>query len=247
MTTQELEQIESPPPATNPLQMLDRMLVNGAPPETLERMMGLYERWQAAQAKREFDIAMAAAKAELPVIIKSAEVDFTSSKGRTNYKYETLSAIARAVDPVLAKYGLSYRFRPSSPPDGPISVTCILTHREGHAEETTLSAARDESGNKNSIQAVGSTVVYLQRYTLKAALGLAAAADDDARGASAESSPPISPEDAENIRDMLRAAKCPEASFLRWARAPSIAEIPAAHYDACVEAIKQYKPTKKAS
>lgn len=65
-----------------------------------------------------------------------------------------------------------------------VTVTCIISHRDGHFEENTLSAGRDESGNKNSIQAVGSTLTYLQRMTLKASLGLAASDDDD--GASAD-------------------------------------------------------------
>ena len=49
-------------------------------------------------------------------------------------------------------------------------MTCVVSHRLGHSEENTLTAGRDESGNKNNIQAVGSTITYLQRYTLKAAL-----------------------------------------------------------------------------
>jgi hypothetical protein len=44
-----------------------------------------------------------------------------------------------------------------------------------------LRAGADQSGAKNSIQAIGSTISYLQRYTLKAALGLAAANDDDGK------------------------------------------------------------------
>jgi hypothetical protein len=128
---------------------------------------------------------MASAKAEIPVIRKNREVDFPSKSGgaRTNYRYEDLAEIARTVDPILARHGLSYRFRTSSPPNEPVTVICVIAHRSGHFEENTLSAGRDDSGNKNSIQAVGSTLTYLQRMTLKAALGLAAAEDDDARGA----------------------------------------------------------------
>jgi hypothetical protein len=54
----------------------------------------------------------------------------------------------------------------------------------GHSEEgAVLEGAPDTSGSKNSIQAVGSTVSYLERYTLLAATGLAAKdQDDDGRG-----------------------------------------------------------------
>jgi hypothetical protein len=148
------------------------------------------EKWQAVlnmqmqildrTAKAEFDNAMAEAKSKIPVINKNKRVNFTSAKGTTNYKHEDMAEIARTVDPILAENGLSYRYRSSI--DGTtVAITCIVSHRLGHSEETTLCAGRDETGNKNNIQAVGSTVTYLQRYTLKLALGLAASDDDDGK------------------------------------------------------------------
>src|SRR6185295_16714658 len=116
---------------------------------------------------------------------------------RTNYKYEGFSDIAEHVDPILAKYGLSYRHRPKQ--DAKVlTITCILAHRDGHSEETSLFASNDESGNKNSIQSVGSTATYLQRYTLKLALGLAAAKDDDGRKAGSDE-PTITEEQVANL------------------------------------------------
>ena len=83
----------------------------------------------------------------------------------------------------MAAHGLSYRFRTIQ--DGAIKVTCILSHKSGHSEENTLSGPADASGSKNAIQAIGSTLTYLQRYTLTQALGLAASDDDDGRSAEA--------------------------------------------------------------
>lgn len=152
--------------------------------ERLNALLDVKERWERNEARKAFDSAMAAAKAEIPVIVKDRTVDFTNKAGqRTYYQYEDLASIARAVDPILGKHGLSYRFRTTAVPNEPVTVTCIVAHRDGHAEENTLSAGRDDSGNKNSIQAIGSTITYLQRMTLKASLGLAAAADDDGRTA----------------------------------------------------------------
>ena len=171
-----------------PLSLLSQALSRGADMATLEKFMDLQERHERNQARKAFDAAIASAKAEIPVIRKNRTVDFTGKTGiRTNYVFEDLAEIARSVDPILSKHGLSYRFRTSSPPSEPVTVTCILSHRGGHSEENTLTAGRDDSGNKNSIQAIGSTITFLQRYTLKAALGLAAAADDD--GKSSESPP----------------------------------------------------------
>src|SRR5690606_8392781 len=117
-----------------------------------------------------FDAAIASAKAEIPAVAKNA-------KGHNNKAYANFAAYAAVVDPVLGKWGLSYRFRTEQ--TDRITVTCVLTHKDGHAEENSLSGPPDGSGSKNAIQAIGSTLTYLQRYTLVQALGLSAADDDD--------------------------------------------------------------------
>jgi hypothetical protein len=169
--------------AITPMAMIQIAVQQGADIDKLEKLMGLQERWEKNEARKAFDDAIASAKSEIPVVHKNKEVDFTSAKGRTNYRYEDLAEVARTVDPILAKHGLSYRFRTTSTPNEPVAVTCIISHRAGHREENTLHAARDDSGNKNGIQAIGSTLTYLQRMTLKASLGLSAATDDDGSGA----------------------------------------------------------------
>ena len=59
-----------------------------------------------------------------------------------------------------------------------------VTHIKGHSEDTTLSGPPDDSGRKNNIQQIASTVSYLERYTLFALLGLASQdMDDDGQGA----------------------------------------------------------------
>lgn len=165
------------------ISMIERVVMSAdADLDKLERMLAMKERMDAQNASRSYAAALSAARAEIPPIIKDATVDFTSNKGRTHYKHETLAGIAKQIDPVLSKHGLSYRFR-TDQGNGGVRVTCIVQHRDGHSEETSLSGAPDGSGSKNGFQAVGSAVTYLQRYTLKAALGLSAEVDDDAQGA----------------------------------------------------------------
>lgn len=166
-------------PAT-PMQMLQDALQRGAGIDVMERLLTLQERWEANQARKEFEAAMAALRPDLPTIAKNAEVDFTSTKGRTNYKYEDLGSVIAAIAPAMGKHGLSFRWKTEQPSVHSVKVTCILSHAGGHSERTDLTAVVDESGNKNSIQAIGSTVAYLQRYTLKAAVGIAASNDTDA-------------------------------------------------------------------
>lgn len=167
-------------PALTPLDLIVRAQDANASPEVLEKYLALYERWREGEAKRAYNNAIAAAQAEIPVIGKNREVDFQTQKGRTNYRYEDLAGVERIVKPVMTKHGLSYRWR-TKIENAAILVTCIVSHRDGHSEENMLVGPADTSGNKNPIQAIGSTQTYLQRYTLKAALGLATSEDTDGR------------------------------------------------------------------
>lgn len=205
-----------------PMEMLDRAVASGAGVETLERLMALQERWEKSQARKAFDDAMAAAKAEIPVISKNREVDFTSSKGRTHYKHEDLAEIARTVNPILSRHGLSYRFKTQSAPNEPIVVTCIVSHRLGYFEENTLTAGRDDSGNKNLIQQVGSTLTYLQRMTLKASLGLAASDDDDGQK-SEQKAGPISSEQVAKVLALIESTDTDIAKFCEYNSIESVA------------------------
>lgn len=174
--------------ATTPMDMLRIVIEQGADIAKIEKLMELQERFERNEARKAFDAAISAAKAKIKPIAKKRTVDFTSSRGRTNYVYEDLALVAAEVDPILAEHGLSYRYRAMQ--DGKkLTVTCIVSHRNGHSEETTLSAENDESGNKNTIQGVGSSATYLQRYTLKLALGLSAAKDDDAQASESDERP----------------------------------------------------------
>lgn len=167
------------------LSMIERVVMDpSADLDKLERMLSMKERVDAQNARVSFAKALSQARASMPPIIKDATVDFTSQKGRTHYRHETLAGIAKTIDPILSQHGISYRFR-TDQGQGGVRVTCIVQHCDGHAEETTLTGSPDQSGNKNGFQAVGSAVTYLQRYTLKAALGLSAEVDDDAQSASA--------------------------------------------------------------
>lgn len=219
-------QVVSPAPEMiTPLTMIDRALATGAAPETLEKLLALQERWEANQGRKAFDEAMAAAKAEIPTIRKNRTVDFSSSKGRTHYKHEDLAEIAATVNPILSKHGLSYRFKTTNAPNEPITVTCVVTHRLGYFEETTLSGPRDDSGNKNAIQQVGSTLTYLQRMTLKAALGLAAAEDDDGQKSDDIHASPISQEQVSKVLALIEKTDTAIDKFCQYLGVEAIPEI----------------------
>lgn len=228
-----------PSPQATPMAMIDRAIANGATIETLERLMALQERWEASEARREYDGAMAAAKAELKPIIKNRHVKYEGRHGGalTEYSHEDMAAIAEAVDPILTAHGLSYRYQAKQ--DGMmVSVTCIVSHRRGHREETTLTAGADNSGSKNPIQAIGSAVTYLQRYTLKLALGLAAAKDDDGRSGNGEVKL-IDDAQFRYLQDLIEKAGADETRLLAYLKADKLETLTQAQYRTAEAALRK--------
>lgn len=187
---EKIEAVENRAPAIiTPAEMIQQAIQQGSGVEVMERLLALQERYDAFNARKAFDDAMADLRKNLPKITKSREVDFTGKTGvRTNYRFEDLAEITEALAGPMSDVGLSFRWYTDNVQGG-VKVTCRITHRMGHFEETSLVGPLDASGNKNPIQAIGSAVSYLQRYTLKAAVGVAASHDDDAQEVSRKADP----------------------------------------------------------
>lgn len=169
-------------PAMTPMDLIQTASSSNASIEQMERLFSLQLQWEANEARKAFNQAFADFKAEGVRLVKTKRVHFTSQKGTTDYKHAELGYICDTVTPLMSRYGLSHSWSVMQD-GGTITVTCKIAHSAGHSETTTLTATPDESGNKNKIQAVGSTITYLQRYSLLSALGLGTnESDDDGRG-----------------------------------------------------------------
>lgn len=161
-------------PAAMMLAAMDR----GATLEQVEKMMDLQDRWERREAEKAFYAALSGLRSEAIEVIKRKRVHFSSAKGTTDYKHAELSDVIEAAQPAMARHGLSHRWEPSQ--EGKkITVTCIVSHALGHSVSVSLTADPDDTGNKNPIQQVASTITYLERHTLKAVLGLSERGDDN--------------------------------------------------------------------
>lgn len=207
----------------DPMAMIQIALERGQSAEMIDKLISLGERMATINARKAFETALAAAKAEIPIIAKKAT-------GHNNKAYANFAAYAKVIDPILSKYGLSYRFRTTQ--DERIKVTCILSHKDGHSEENSLAGPADSSGSKNAIQAIGSTLTYLLRYTLIQALGLAASEDDDGR-ASAGDEPPalVNADQMKRLRDALSFKGRSETDFCRVMKRERLEDLEASRFD----------------
>lgn len=162
----------------NPEQLLTLAVNNNLDIDKLERLMSLQKDWQADQARKAFFSSLAQFQSEVPDLRKSKKVGFDSKEGgRVEYNYAPLADITRQIKVTCKDCGLSYRWEINDNKEE-IKVTCLVTHLDGHTERTTMTANPDSSGKKNPIQARGSAIEYLKRYTLIGALGLSTTDSD---------------------------------------------------------------------
>ena len=168
-------------PATiGPAGLLAMAVEKDLPLEKLEKLMDLKDRHDKNEARKAFVVAMNAFKADPPKIIKDATVRYENNDGSmTEYTHASLGNIAMVVGGALSRYGLSNRWDIAQGDKGRITVTCVITHEFGGSISVPMEGSADQSGGKNNIQAVASTVTYLQRYTLLSAVGLAATDTDN--------------------------------------------------------------------
>lgn len=210
-----------PTPAATPAALLEIAITNGADIEKLEKLMAMQERYEANEARKAFLADMNAFRAEAIVVYKDAEGH--------NSKYAKLSSVVKHVVPIMAKHNLTHRWVTESV-DGGTKVTCVLTHELGHSEQSSMTAPPETSGSKNSIQAMGSTVSYLQRYTFQAVTGIVASDDDNDAHALIEY---LSDAEVASIRDRLAEIEgADEAKLCKWIGKlyDSLEQVPAEQY-----------------
>ena len=174
--------------------------------DKMERLMAMHERFQAQQAKQQYDEALARMQEELPVIGERGGIK--DKNGRIQSTYALWEDINEVIKPVLARHGFAITFRTPRNERG-IEVEGVLSHRGGHRETTSLLLPADTSGSKNGVQAVASSVSYGKRYTAGALLNFTTTGeDDDGNGGGAAVTPRITSAQAAQLAMLLD--KCSE-------------------------------------
>lgn len=132
--------------------------------DKLERLIQMQERIMAHNAKAAFGAAFTAMQSELPEISEKGQI---LVKGVLRSTYAKLEDIHAAIKPVLQKHGFAIRHRTEWPAERPnvIRIVGILSHEQGHSEESAFEAPMDKSEYRTDIQSMGSTVSYGRRYT----------------------------------------------------------------------------------
>jgi len=186
--------------------------------DTLERMMGLYERMKGNQAQQVYAEAMNQAQAEIQPVARTTENTVTHSW------YAKLEAVDAAIRPIYLRHGfsLSYNTVPALVM-GNVRMECRCWHTGGHSELFHREAGPDTLGPKGTptktvLHGIGSTETFLRRYLACGVFNVVFKdLDDDGNGG------PITDE---QVAEIL--AKIPEAKagpkFLKYCGCLSVEE-----------------------
>jgi hypothetical protein len=168
------------PLSITPMGMVEIAVRRGANIDELSKLLDLQERWEKREAEKAFVAALAAFKKNPPEIIKNKKVSYTNKQGQlVEYKHATLDRVTGVIAAGLGEHGISADWE-TAQENGRIRVSCFLQHERGHREKrASLEGPPDDSGAKSNVQAIASTVTFLERYTLLAATGLATRDDAD--------------------------------------------------------------------
>ena len=203
------------------IQVIERAALNpDVDIDKMERLLQMQERVMDRQAMMAYSAAMAAMQTELPSI---------EERGKTNNGcYATLEDIVDTVRPILQKHGFAVSFRIQTQERG-IQVTGVLMHKDGHREETSMLLPADISGNKNAVQAFGSSTSYGKRYVLSALLNITTRGQDD-NGNAAGGVRLVTPFQAGQIQRLI--SQCP-ATTQEWfsGKYGSTVQVPQADFD----------------
>jgi hypothetical protein len=188
--------------SANVLGMIERLAATpNFDADKLEKLINLQLRMVAHQAKEAFDAAYTDMQSEMPEIQENGRL---LVKGVLRSTYAKLEDIQATVRPVLQKHGFAVRHRTEWPADKPgvIRIVGVLSHRQGHSEESAFEAKADASDYRTDIQSMGSTVSYGRRYTLLDLLNITTRGLDK-DGAAKPPDPPKTPEGFDRWRDDL--------------------------------------------
>lgn len=223
-----------PTPVSGPM----ALLTSGIDLDRLEKLWELQVKYEANEARKLYFAAFAAFKAVPIVIERTKHVNYSTAKGITDYHHDDLGITIGKVNEAMAPHGLSVRWNPIIH-SNKVVVECIIAHAAGHQEITTMEGQPDDSGGKNPIQAIGSIVSYLQKYTLNAACGLAAVAKVD------EDLLSITDEETDWVRAKLVELKMDETEFITKMAIGSLEGMPRYKYRRASQYLMSMGPSEK--
>lgn len=230
--TENVPATHEPEQQTNMLTIIDKAVMNPEiDPDKLDKLLDINIKMMDRQAEIEFNQAIA--RLDFPLIPRT-------KKGH-NGKYAPYEAMHKLIHPIYKAEGFSLRFTSKlSAQKGFTTYYVTVSHVGGHSEVSEKDFPSDDSGNKNPMQAEGSSMAYAKRYLTKAVFNIVEADEDD--DGIAGGSKVITDKQREDIQDLLDETGTDVARFCKdYARVQSLSDIRANQFTTIKVALQSKK------
>lgn len=196
-----------------------------------QALLDMHERMRKSDAEQQFKAALAEIQAVAPRVMRDGKIVV---KGQLRSTYATFEAIDEELRPLTAAHGFSYRFTTDTTEGKNMVVTMTVSHRGGHSETATMPVPIDANEYRSQVQNVRSSITFAKRCLVTDFFNIVTVGEDtDGAGGY------ISKEQLLTLETMLKDAGIDVTRFLGFTKTKTLAEIPAADFQKCVNAIQQ--------
>jgi len=211
----------------------------------LMTLLDAQERIMNKNAEIAFNDAMSRLSSKMPRIVRSGSVGYKnkdSGKMEEAFKFARWEDIDQKIRPLLAEEGFSLSFNSQAREGGGAVITGTLSHVGGHSRSASLPLALDNSGGKNNIQGMGSTISYGKRYTATMLLNIVTIGEDDDGDGDHDI---LTNEQAVEIDLMIPKDPAYKTRFLKFMGVKDVQSIHAGDYQKAVDALNEYKKAQE--
>ena len=212
--------------------MIQMAVEKGMTGEDLQALLAARREWEADEAKKAYNHALADFQREAPIVEKADD-----AHGK---KYAALDRIWRTVRPLLTEKGLSVTWHETSidVENKVCSIAGELAHRDGHSVTLKRDVPMpDIIRGQNAAQQAGSAETYGKRYALCAALGIVTGEDDDASSCG-ETITAKQMTELSGMLDQVDERDKVLTDLLDWASVDTLEDLPANKFATAKKAIK---------
>ena len=242
-------------------------------PEKMQALAAMVDKMKAEEAEVAFTEAYIDMQEELPSISAKGLIEIEGRTGGRGQKtpYAKYDEIMRVVKPILKKHKFAFVVVSEPNPSGVgvvVRGTLSRVHetqygKAAHVKQTIIAVPLENSGSKNNVQGIGSSLSYAKRYAAIQLLNIishlpqdddndgagpkpkkgarAAAADaDDGMEDGDDGVQKINGSQEKQLLAEIVACGVKSETFLRHWGITAVKELPYIDYDAAVQACKNY-------
>ena len=226
----QLPTLDAPATQLTPMQMAYQLVAKGADFAAVREMIEFGKKLEADENEKAFNVAMAAAQADMRVVATNM------ANTQTRSRYADYAQLDRALRPIYSKHGFALSFdEADTPKPEHIRILCHVSHTGGHTRTYHRDMPADGKGAKGGdvmtkTHAAGAAASYAMRYLLRGIFNVAVGEEDKDGNAPPENGAPITVEQRDELLALISETETDVALFCKYYKIDAVPDLPAAKF-----------------